>query len=613
MSELPPEDRDEEQDSDDEWQNNDEQDETPEGISPNSSASGPVRESAGPGARSITRDPYPTLLEFEARVRGVWSLTSGMFAVVVLGLWISGFDPQRDGLAALVSPVALANFVGHVFSADAWPISVLQYALIAFAMIMAVHLGRFLSEQYRQIDIRLTRWAAEDFPAITRSPENTAGPIGRIQSQIASGREGGRVPDREALLEEFDAEFERLYAPLRHLASIAIFFGLLGTFWGLQTHANGLASAGGMGAVKDIAAAMHTAFACSIVGVLSALLLGFLSLRMYGASATLRQRLDHVLTVQLLPSLRSSDLTEPLVEALEQLHQAIQSLGNVGASVERLPDLLGELRTLLASWTSERAMTTSALDGLERAVAGLDGLNRRFDKSTQALDRAVASLVLLGATWVRQSSELTTSVATIGNKFDTTVSKVAEIAGRARDESTAALADGRDLIERTIEETVESLNEEHEEALKSLQASHAAALGHLLAKQGEVHLPLLNALAKRDEEQRKLLQSILDALKRNAGSSGRDNGRPGEQWQRGKREPGYRKPTRDEGPVGSSIPTDRRDGSDSRAPEAAPRAPRSELDTGSEAHANNDRDGDGSESERRGIGHWVRNILRLSR
>ena len=518
MSELPPEDRDESDDPVDEGfpDDDDELGDYPS-ASPHASHAAVVEPAAPTGSRVTTTDdddPYPRLPEFERRVHGVWNVTGALFAAVVIGLWISGFDPQGDGLAALFSRVAFTNFLGHVFSLDAVPISVTQYALLVLGMVTAVRLGQFLIAQYDQIETRLAGWAKDGFPGVDSSRKSKQDPVGRIQSQIASGRrEGGRVPDREALLEEFDAEFERRYAPLRHLAGVAIFFGLLGTFWGLQTHAGGLASAGGLGAVKDIAAAMHTAFACSIVGVLSALLLGFLSLRMYGAAATLRQRLDHVLTVQLLPGMRENDVTSPLIDALAELHEAIQSMGNVGASVERLPDLLTEMRGLLATWTTERALTTGALSGLENAVAGLDGLHLRLDESTTAMTSALEKLRELGASWTAQAESLTKSVTTIGDKFDGAIVRVEAIAVRASAESQVALAESRELIA----ETVADLNAAHMGALGALQASHKKALEELLKKQGDGLAPIVAELKRRDEDHRKLLAEIRDALKKGDG------------------------------------------------------------------------------------------------
>ena len=76
---------------------------------------------ACPAARD--GDPFPTPPEFAQRVRRAWMWTGVLLLGIVAGLLLSGFDANPGRL--------LANFRAHVFSVDAWPISVAQYLLLA--------------------------------------------------------------------------------------------------------------------------------------------------------------------------------------------------------------------------------------------------------------------------------------------------------------------------------------------------------------------------------------------------------------------------------------------------------------------------------------------------
>jgi biopolymer transport protein ExbB/TolQ len=472
-----------------------------------------------PGRRPTEfHDPFESLSRFRGRVHRAWAWTITLFAVVVVSLWISGIDYDASGHAIWVSPGVLTRLAGHVFSASAWPISAMQYLLIALALFGAMGLGRYLIRQYEQIDRRLLDWAARGFGELPIARDES-GPVGRIQAQIAAALEGGTPPGRDVLLEEFDADFERRYAPLRHMASVAIFLGLLGTFWGLQTHAGGLSGAGDMAQVKEIAAAMHTAFACSIVGVLSALILGFLSLRMHGAATLLRQRLDHVLTVRMLPEVGTEDLMSPLVGVLEHLREAILRLGNVGAAVQQLPDLLTEMRGLFGSSTAEHALTTAALQGLEAAVANLDTLNDGFDGATERLREAagelqptLARLDGFAEGWNSNLRGVKDAVADLGTRLDATAASVNGMANEMRE------AIG--LVRGASEAAVRELAAQQERALAALQNSHREAVERLVVEARTDLLEIVErerapleafqqALEKRDTETREALGHLL--------------------------------------------------------------------------------------------------------
>ena len=91
--------------------------------------------------------------------------------------------------------------------------------------------------------------------------------------------------------------------------------------------------------------------------------------------------------------------------------------------------------------------------------------------------------------------------------------RVEAIAVRASAESQVALAESRELIA----ETVADLNAAHMGALGALQASHKKALEELLKKQGDGLAPIVAELKRRDEDHRKLLAEIRDALKKGDG------------------------------------------------------------------------------------------------
>ena len=478
-----------------------------------------IRDAARAGrafAAARAGDPFPTAPEFAQRVRRAWMWTGVLLLGIVAGLLLSGFDANPGRL--------LANFRAHVFSVDAWPISVAQYLLLALAAACAARIGRLLVEEYERIDARLLTWAALGFDDAGLERDVT-GPIGRIQFQLRRSIEAGITPSRDALLEEFDAEFERHYAPLRHLASIAIFFGLLGTFWGLQTHAADLAAAS-QDKLPAIAAAMNTAFACSIVGVLSALLAGFLSLRMHGLAVVLRQRLDHALTSYVLPAIGPDDVSAPIVEVLERLRDVIHGLGNMGASVQQLPELLREMRVLFTSWTSERVQTTSALAGLEASVRGLDALQSnfsaagdRFARSTDQITPALQALSAFAETLERRTTALQTEFTGIGSQLGEAVKGVDALGRGAREdmlvllqEHRAASAQELATIIDALRSSMQAIHERHEKTIAEIRDEARAAFERTLEAQRQEHLAELRRIAESAESHARELAEVRERL-----------------------------------------------------------------------------------------------------
>ena len=347
------------------------------------------------GSSSAFEWPRPVRRRLN-RIWWSWSLT---FGLVIFVLSLNAFfnrDLQYKDVRLL------AQLGDHLFSQLTPFISIAQYMLFALAVVVAWRYGSFLLKLEQEAESRLgaleRAFAAGEQPPADEI--SSTGAVAEIESRLLlAARTGGSVTS-EALLEAFDTEVERHQAPLRYFASIAVFFGLIGTFWGIQSLVSGSATNGDPKQLFDqLTVGMRTAFASSIVGVVSALLLGLLFLRLYGLAAALRQELRLILDTHLLPRLASHDLSEPLVEVLAELRQAISGLSSVGDFARELPSLIREMQGLFGNLQEDRSLSAAALEGLTAAVGNVDDVNNalqtaatRIGEASQAMVGAATSL-----------------------------------------------------------------------------------------------------------------------------------------------------------------------------------------------------------------------------
>lgn len=314
-------------------------------------------------------------------------------------------NPQRVlpwMLAFLVAVGALAALLAHrladIFAANPFFNGVILLVLLAGIIV-----------NLRQVWV--LRGEAAWIEHYRRSnPERTAGPAPRLLAPMArmlAGRERGRAalsaPSMRTILDSVQLRLEESRDLSRYLIGLAIFLGLLGTFWGLLVTIRSVAEIIGSLDVGNDAAAMFgllkenlrqplggmsTSFSTSLFGLASSLVIGFLDLqaghaqnRFYNELEEWLSGMTHLASGAALGDGEASvpayvqALLEQTADGLERMQRAIgesererhgtnQQLGELAAQLARMNDLLGRD-------ARERQAAASAQDELRNVLRQL--------------------------------------------------------------------------------------------------------------------------------------------------------------------------------------------------------------------------------------------------
>ena len=202
-------------------------------------------------------------------------------------------------------------------------------------------------------------------------------------ARMLDGRERGRAalsaPSMRTILDSVQLRLEESRDLSRYLIGLAIFLGLLGTFWGLLITIRSVADIIGtlnvgndavtmFGALKDDLkqplSGMSTSFSTSLFGLASSLIIGFLDLQAGHAQNRFHGELEEWLSGMTRLSSGSAletdasvpayvqALLEQTADGLDRMQRAIvenererhgtnQQLGELGSQLGRLADLLG--------------------------------------------------------------------------------------------------------------------------------------------------------------------------------------------------------------------------------------------------------------------------------
>jgi hypothetical protein len=202
-------------------------------------------------------------------------------------------------------------------------------------------------------------------------------------ARMLDGRERGRAalsaPSMRTILDSAQSRLEESRDLSRYLIGLAIFLGLLGTFWGLLVTIRSVADIIGtlnvgndavtmFGALKENLkeplGGMSTSFSTSLFGLASSLIIGFLDLQAGHAQNRFYNELEEWLSGMTRLASGSSfegdasvpayvqALLEQTADGLDRMQRAIvenererhgtnQQLGELGAQLGRLTDLLG--------------------------------------------------------------------------------------------------------------------------------------------------------------------------------------------------------------------------------------------------------------------------------
>ncbi len=333
--------------------------------------------------------------------------------------WMAAFLLAVGALGAL-----LATRLGAIFAANPFFNGVILLVLAAGIVV-----------NLRQVFV-LSREVAW-IEAFRRSnPQHK--PAGRPRllapmARMLDGRERGRAalsaPSMRTILDSVQLRLEESRDLSRYLIGLAIFLGLLGTFWGLLVTIRSVADIIGtlnvgndavsmFGALKanlkEPLGGMSTSFSTSLFGLASSLVIGFLDLQAGHAQNRFHSELEEWLSGMTRLSSGAAleadasvpayvqALLEQTADGLDRMQRAIvenererhgtnQQLGELGAQLGRLTDLLGRD-------ARERQAAADVQDELKnvlRQLANQDRPDARFSDELRAelrlLSRTIAA------------------------------------------------------------------------------------------------------------------------------------------------------------------------------------------------------------------------------
>jgi hypothetical protein len=332
-------------------------------------------------------------------------------------VWIGGFLVAVALLVVLVAPRLIEMFRVNPF------FNGVILAVLAAGILVNVRQVLVLAREVEWIEG--FRRSAPDRPAATK-PRLLA-PMARMLGGRERGQHALSAPSMRTILDSVMLRLEESRDLSRYLVGLAIFLGLLGTFWGLlitiRSVADIIASLGiGNDAaamfgqlkehLREPLAGMSTSFSTSLFGLASSLVIGFLDLQAGRAQNRFYNELEEWLSgmTRLSSGALALDgdasvpayvqaLLQQTADGLERMQRAIldsererqagqRQLGEIGSQLARLNDVLGhDLR--------ERKTGAEAQDEL-RAV--LRTLAAQAPAGTQLSEELRAELRLLSRT-----------------------------------------------------------------------------------------------------------------------------------------------------------------------------------------------------------------------
>ncbi|MEP7096871.1 MAG: flagellar motor protein MotA [Dokdonella sp.] len=314
--------------------------------------------------------------------------------------WMVAFLMAVGVLAAALAPRLAAIFAANPF------FNAVILAVLVAGIVVNLRQVLVLSREVAWIDA-FRRTNPDQKP--TGKPRLLA-PMARMLDGRERGRAALSAPSMRTILDSVQLRLEESRDLSRYLIGLAIFLGLLGTFWGLLVTIRSVADIIGtlnvgndavtmFGALKENLrqplSGMSTSFSTSLFGLASSLVIGFLDLQAGHAQNRFHNELEEWLSGMTRLSSGTAlegdaavpayvqALLEQTADGLDRMQRAIvenererhgtnQQLGELGAQLGRLTDLLsrdarerqgaaemqGELKTVLRQLASQNQPTT---------------------------------------------------------------------------------------------------------------------------------------------------------------------------------------------------------------------------------------------------------------
>ncbi|MEO8803694.1 MAG: flagellar motor protein MotA [Rudaea sp.] len=336
-------------------------------------------------------------------------------------IWMGGFLVAVGLLAAL-----LAKQLTHNFSANPFFNGVILLVL-AFGIFVNLRQVLLLSREVQWIETFKRSDPSRPLPK-----PKLLGPVARM----FAGRERSTVslstPSLRSILDSVYLRLEESRDLSRYLIGLAIFLGLLGTFWGLLITIRSVADIiGSLGVggdptqmfnqlkdnLKEPLYGMSTSFSTSLFGLASSLVLGFLDLQAGHAQNRFYNELEEWLSgmTKFSSGALHSDgeagmpayvqaLLEQTADGLERMQRAMtesdrerrnsgEQLGELNTQLARLTDLLGRESREFRSMAETQEELKNVLKTLATAPNATAQFSDELRGELRLLSRTIAAAV----------------------------------------------------------------------------------------------------------------------------------------------------------------------------------------------------------------------------
>jgi len=337
-------------------------------------------------------------------------------------IWMLGFLAAVGALAALLATKLIANFQANPF----------------FNGVILAVLGFGVLVNFRQV-FMLAR-EVEWIELFKRSPPDRPMPakpkLLAPMARMFAGRERAKfslsTPSLRSILDSVYLRLEESRDLSRYLIGLAIFLGLLGTFWGLLVTIRSVAEiigSLGVGAdpvamftqlkenLKQPLSGMSTSFSTSLFGLASSLVLGFLDLQAGHAQNRFYNELEEWLSgmTRLSSGHLAGDgeasvpayvqaLLEQTADGLERMQRALtesdrerrnvgEQFGELNTQLSRLADLLTRESREIRSMAETQEELKNVLKTLAAAPNSGARLSDELRSELRLLSRTIAAAV----------------------------------------------------------------------------------------------------------------------------------------------------------------------------------------------------------------------------
>jgi hypothetical protein len=336
-------------------------------------------------------------------------------------IWMGGFLIAVGVLAALLAAQLLQNFQANPF------FNGVILAVLVFGILVNVRQVLLLANDVEWIET--FKRSPPDRPLPVR-PKLLA-PMARMFASRERGKFTLSTPSLRSILDSVYLRLEESRDLSRYLVGLAIFLGLLGTFWGLLVTIRSVAEIiGSLGVGTDPAAmfnalkenlkqplsGMSTSFSTSLFGLASSLVLGFLDLQAGHAQNRFYNELEEWLSgmTRLSSGNLQGDgeasvpayvqaLLEQTADGLERMQRALtesererrhstEQFGELNTQLARLADLLGRESREIRGMAETQEELKNVLKTLASAPNG-SRLSDELRGELRLLSRTIAAAV----------------------------------------------------------------------------------------------------------------------------------------------------------------------------------------------------------------------------